>query len=151
MKKQFEILKKYRKSLVDEIDDLNIEQLQMIPKGFKNNIFWNVAHVLVSQQILHYKMSGLNPLITHDWIENYQKGTLPRFVITEDEINYLKGKLITTADRLEEDFNEKKFESYTEIETKMGILISSIEDAINFNISHEALHYGIVISMKKMV
>lgn len=151
MKKQFEILKKYRKSLVDEIDDLNIEQLQMIPKGFKNNIFWNVAHVLVSQQILHYKMSGLNPLITHDWIENYQKGTLPRFVITEDEINYLKGKLITTADRLEEDFNEKKFESYTEIETKMGILISSIEDAINFNTSHEALHYGIVISMKKMV
>ncbi|MCO6565683.1 MAG: DinB family protein [Apibacter sp.] len=151
MKKQFEILKKYRKSLVDEIDDLNIEQLQMIPKGFKNNIFWNVAHVLVSQQILHYKMSGLNPLITHDWIENYQKGTLPRFVITEDEINYLKGKLITTADRLEEDFNEKKFDSYTEIETKMGILISSIEDAINFNTSHEALHYGIVISMKKIV
>lgn len=151
MKKQFEILKKYRKSLVDEIDDLNIEQLQMIPKGFKNNIFWNVAHVLVSQQILHYKMSGLDPLITHDWIENYQKGTLPRFVITEDEINYLKGKLITTADRLEEDFNEKKFDSYTEIETKMGILISSIEDAINFNTSHEALHYGIVISMKKIV
>lgn len=151
MKKQFEILKKYRKSLVDEIDDLNIEQLQMIPKGFKNNIFWNVAHVLVSQQILHYKISGLDPLITHDWIENYQKGTLPRFVITEDEINYLKGKLITTADRLEEDFNEKKFESYTEIETKMGILISSIEDAINFNTSHEALHYGIVISMKKIV
>jgi hypothetical protein len=151
VKKQFEILKKYRKSLVDEIDDLNIEQLQMIPKGFKNNIFWNVAHVLVSQQILHYKMSGLDPLITHDWIENYQKGTLPRFVITEDEINYLKGKLITTADRLEEDFNEKKFNSYTEIETKMGILISSIEDAINFNTSHEALHYGIVISMKKIV
>lgn len=151
MKKQFEIFKIYRKSLVQEIDDLSIEQLQKIPEGFKNNIFWNVAHTLVSQQILHYKMSGLNPLITNDWIENYQNGTFPRFVITEDEIDYLKNKLIITAEQLEEDFNEKKFESYTEFETKMGILISSVEDAINFNNTHEALHYGIVSSMKKLV
>lgn len=151
MKKQFEIFKIYRKSLVQEIDDLSIEQLQKIPEGFKNNIFWNVAHTLVSQQILHYKMLGLNPLITNDWIENYQNGTFPRFVITEDEIDYLKNKLIITAEQLEEDFNEKKFESYTEFETKMGILISSVEDAINFNNTHEALHYGIVSSMKKLV
>lgn len=151
MKKQFEIFKIYRKSLVQEIDDLSIEQLQKIPEGFKNNIFWNVAHTLVSQQILHYKMSGLNPLITNDWIENYQNGTFPRFVITEDEIDYLKSKLIITAEQLEEDFNEKKFESYTEFETKMGIVISSVEDAINFNNTHEALHYGIVSSMKKLL
>lgn len=151
MKKQFEIFKIYRKSLVQEIDDLSLEQLQKIPEGFKNNIFWNVAHTLVSQQILHYKMSGLNPLITNDWIENYQNGTFPRFVITEDEIDYLKSKLIITAEQLEEDFNEKKFESYTEFETKMGIVISSVEDAINFNNTHEALHYGIVLSMKKLV
>ncbi|QYN48483.1 DinB family protein [Apibacter sp. ESL0432] len=151
MKKQFEIFKIHRKSLVQEIDDLSIEQLQKIPEGFKNNIFWNVAHTLVSQQILHYKMSGLNPLITNDWIENYQNGTFPRFVITEDEIDYLKSKLIITAEQLEEDFNEKKFESYTEFETKMGIVISSVEDAINFNNTHEALHYGIVSSMKKLV
>lgn len=151
MKKQFEIFKIYRKSLVQEIDDLSIEQLQKIPEGFKNNIFWNVAHTLVSQQILHYKMAGLNPLITNDWIENYQNGTFPRFVITEDEIDYLKSKLIITAEQLEEDFNEKKFESYTEFETKMGIVISSVEDAINFNNTHEALHYGIVSSMKKLV
>ncbi|QYN50418.1 DinB family protein [Apibacter sp. ESL0404] len=151
MKKQFEIFKIYRKSLVQEIDDLSIEQLQKIPEGFKNNIFWNVAHTLVSQQILHYKMSGLNPLITNDWIENYQNGTFPRFVITEDEIDYLKSKLIITAEQLEEDFNEKRFESYTEFETKMGIVISSVEDAINFNNTHEALHYGIVSSMKKLM
>lgn len=151
MKKQFEIFKIYRKSLVQEIDDLSLEQLQKIPEGFKNNIFWNVAHTLVSQQIIHYKMSGLNPLITNDWVENYQNGTFPRFVITEDEIDYLKSKLIITAEQLEEDFNEKKFESYTEFETKMGIVISSVEDAINFNNTHEALHYGIVSSMKKLV
>lgn len=151
MKKQFEIFKIYRKSLVQEIDDLSIDQLQKIPEGFKNNIFWNVAHTLVSQQILHYKMSGLNPLITNDWIENYQNGTFPRFVITEDEIDYLKSKLIITAEQLEEDFNEKKFEYYTEFETKMGIVISSVEDAISFNNTHEALHYGIVSSMKKLV
>ena len=109
MKKNFEILRTYRRSLVKEIDDLDMDQIQKIPKGFKNNIFWNVAHILVSQQILHYTMSGLTPLITNDWIENYQKGTYPRFINTEDEIQYLKDKLITSIDQLESDYNENKF------------------------------------------
>ena len=151
MKKNFEILRTYRRSLVKEIDDLDMDQIQKIPEGFKNNIFWNVAHILVSQQILHYTMSGLTPLISNDWIENYQKGTYPRFINTEDEIQYLKDKLITSIDQLESDYNENKFISYTKYESQMGFEISSIEDAITLNNTHEAMHYGIVITMKKLV
>ena len=51
MKKNFEILRTYRRSLVKEIDDLDMDQIQKIPKGFKNNIFWTVAHILVSKHI----------------------------------------------------------------------------------------------------
>ncbi len=151
MKKQFEILKAYRKSIVETIDDLNLEQLQITPEGFRNSIFWNVAHILVIQQLSQYKLSGLDLLITNDWIENYKKGTQPKFLINEDEVEYVKRKLISTADQLEQDYFDKKFETYTEYETSMGIVLTSIEDAIEYDNTHEGLHYGIIKAMKRIV
>ena len=48
-----------RKNLLKYLNTLSIEELNIIPEGFNNNIFWNIAHVAVTQQILVYKLSGL--------------------------------------------------------------------------------------------
>ncbi len=151
MKKQFEILRAYRNAIVHTIDDLDLEQLQMIPKGFKNSIFWNVAHILVIQQVLQYKLSGLDILITNDWVENYKKGTQPKFLINDDEVEYVKRKLISTVDQLEQDYADRKFETYTEYETSMGVTLSSVEDAIEYDNAHEGLHLGVIKVMKKII
>lgn len=148
MKTSFEILKIYREATVDVIDNLSMEQLQNIPHGFHNSIFWNVAHTLVVQQTLHYKLSGLEPLISNDWIENYKKGTQPKFVVTEDQVEYVKRKLISTVEQLESDYRENQFEHFAEYETAMGMTLFTIEDALDYNNAHEALHLGIIKSMK---
>ncbi|MCB0460976.1 MAG: DinB family protein, partial [Flavobacteriaceae bacterium] len=57
MEKQVEILKANRKGILSLIEGLSIMQLNKIPQGFKNNIAWNVAHLLVTQQLLCYKLS----------------------------------------------------------------------------------------------
>ena len=56
MNKQFEALKKSRELVLKKIDGLSLEQLHKIPDGFKNSIAWNVAHLVVTQQLLHYKL-----------------------------------------------------------------------------------------------
>lgn len=151
MKKQFEILRVYRRAIIEAIDNLSLDQLQIIPKGFKNSIFWNVAHCLVVQQILHYKFSGLDLLITNDWVENYKKGTHPRFLISDDEVEYVKLKLLTDVDQLEQDYEDGKFENYNEFTTALGIVLNNIKDAINYNNVHEGIHYGIIKTMKKII
>jgi len=50
MKKEIERLKKTRIFLLDLIKDLTTEQLNEIPKGFNNNIIWNLGHLIASQQ-----------------------------------------------------------------------------------------------------
>ena len=56
MKKQFEVLRISRDLVIKELEGLTLGQIHEVPAGFKNNIAWNVAHLVVTQQLLHYKL-----------------------------------------------------------------------------------------------
>ncbi len=73
MKTQFDVLRKSRELILEELDGLTLDQIHIIPLGFKNNIAWNVAHLVVTQQLLHYKLSGLNCLCPDDLIGSTHK------------------------------------------------------------------------------
>ena len=63
MKVQFDILAKTRAIILYYIKELSLDQLHIIPDGFNNNIAWNIAHLVVTQQLLHYKLSGNDCLL----------------------------------------------------------------------------------------
>ncbi len=148
---QFDILRKSRALLLKELDGLTLEEIHKIPKGFKNNIAWNVAHLVVTQQLLHYKLSGLNCLCPDDLIEAHKKGTSPTKIFTEEEFEEVKDLLMGLPDTLEEDFEAGIFENYNEYPTSTGVVLNSMEIAIPFNNFHEGIHYGIVRSIKKFL
>jgi len=60
MTNQFYIQKENRKILITILDKYSDRQLNKIPKGFKNNLIWNIAHLLVTQQLLTYALAGLD-------------------------------------------------------------------------------------------
>ncbi|WP_397444564.1 DinB family protein [Polaribacter sp. R77954] len=151
MNTHFYILKKSRALLMKELEGLTLDDLHRIPEGFKNNIAWNVAHLVVTQQLLHYKLSGLNPLCSDELIEAHRKGTAPTKVFTAEEFEELKELLIGLPDTLEEDFNAGIFQNYTEYPTSTGVVLDSVDIAIPFNNFHEGIHYGIIRSIKKFL
>lgn len=151
MNTQFDILRKSRDLVLKELDGLTLDQIHKIPNGFKNNIAWNVAHIVVTQQLLHYKLSGLNCLCPDDLIEAHKKGTTPTKTFTEEEFDEVKELLVGLPDTLQEDFEAGIFESYTEYPTSTGFVIDAIETAISFNNFHEGIHYGIIRSIKKFL
>ena len=73
----FDITIKNRKILESILDNSSLEALNKIPTGFTNNIIWNIAHVIVTQQILVYRLSGLPYLIPEDLVSRFKKGTSP--------------------------------------------------------------------------
>ena len=151
MKTQFDILRKSRALVAKELEGLTLEQIHKIPDGFKNNIAWNVAHLVVTQQLLHYKLSGLDCLCKDDLIETHRKGTTPTKIFTEEEFEEVTELLVGLPDTLEEDFEAGIFENYTEYPTSTGFVLTSIENAIAFNNFHEGIHYGIIRSIKKFL
>jgi hypothetical protein len=151
MKTQFNVLKTSRAITLKELEGLTLEQIHKIPEGFKNNIAWNVAHLVVTQQLLHYKMANLNCLCPDDLIENYKKGTAPTETFSEEEWEEIKELLMGLPDTLEEDYNAGIFQDYASYPTSTGFVLDSIETAITFNNFHEGMHYGIIRAIKKFV
>ncbi|MGV8947381.1 MAG: DinB family protein [Lutibacter sp.] len=151
MQKQLEIIKQSRKLVLKIIEGLSIEQLNKIPDRFKNNIAWNIAHVAVTQQLLCYKLSGLNCLVSEEMIANFQKGTAPTYPISEAEFETIKTLFLELPTRLEEDYNKGIFKNFIEYKTSVNITLNHIEDGINFNIYHEGIHLGVILELMKFV
>ena len=151
MKVQFDILTKTRAIVLYYIKELSLDQLHVIPDGFNNNIAWNIAHLVVTQQLLHYKLSGNDCLVSDELIAAYQKGTSPSVKFSQqafDEVLELFQGLPST---LEEDFEAGIFKEYSAYKTSTGFVIDSMEKAIIFNNFHESLHLGVIMSLRKLV
>jgi hypothetical protein len=133
------------------LENHTLEQLNTIPEGFSNNLIWNIAHVIVTQQLLVYKLSGLPMLVSDEMVEKYKKGTKPEFTVTLDEVEEIKGLLVSTLDQTKTDYANGIFENFQEYPTSTGFVLSNVADAMMFNNLHEGLHIGIMMSIRKFL
>lgn len=151
MNKNFDTLKKSRILILKIIEGLSIEQLNIIPEGFKNNIAWNIAHLVVTQQLLCYKLAGLKCLISDEMITNFQKGTKPTYTISEAEFKEIKTLFLALPEKLTADYEKGIFTEYNEYTTSVAVTLKNINDALTFNLLHEGIHLGIILQLKKFV
>ena len=151
MKETFEITQTSRNLLNRLIENLSLEQLNAIPSGFNNNIIWNIGHIIVVQQMLVYNLSGLPMQVDADLVSKYKKGTRPTQPVIEAEVALLKELLFTTVKQTESDFEAGLFKNFTEYTVMTGFVIKNASDAIAFNYYHEALHTGVIMSLRKFV
>lgn len=144
----FEANRQTRRNILQAIDGLTEEQLTTIPKGFNNNILWNLGHICVTQQALCYRLSGNTSKMPESLTNNYKKGTNATEVSPQD-VDAFKDILLSQVDELESDYNNGLFKEFTVYPTSYGITLESIDDAIQFNLLHEALHLGYIMALKR--
>lgn len=151
MKTAFDIIATNRKLMAPFLERYTLTQLNTIPEGFTNSIFWNIAHVVVTQQLLVYKLSGLPMNLPEEWIERYKKGTKPEQDATQEEVDFIKEKLFVTVDQMKNDYENQLFQNFTEYPTSTGFVLQNVEDAIAFNSFHEGIHLGVLLGLKKFI
>ncbi|MEO8412639.1 MAG: DinB family protein [Ginsengibacter sp.] len=154
MKKQSQKIKKFRLFLLNQISSLTTEQLNVIPRGFNNNIIWNLGHLVSSAQIICYRRAGLPISIDEKFLTPFLPNTKPGKFISNEEIEILKELLISTIDCLQSDYENKIFDNYTKsenIERYYGVELLTIDDALDFLLYHEGFHSGRIIALKQLV
>jgi hypothetical protein len=147
----FNITRKSREVLAKFIDGLSLEQLNKVPAGYNNNLIWNIGHIVVVEQMLVYKLSGLPMVISDEMVDKYKRGTKPEADATQAEVDELRVLLFSTIDQTEKDFAEGVFKEYQEFTTMSGFNITSAKNAAAFNYYHEGVHTGVMMGIRKFV
>lgn len=152
MKFSFDTLRATRNNILKDIEGLSLEQLNAIPTGFNNNIIWNIAHLVATQQLLVYRLSDTPFVVAQDLIDAYRIGTKPEQATTQDQVAEYKKLLLTTIDQMEQDYENRvfgtEFKNYT---TSYNITLTTVENAIEFNNVHEGVHYGAIRALRRAV
>jgi DinB superfamily len=151
MQTSIERYKKIRLYILDSIKDLSIEQLNKIPTGFANNIIWNIAHLIATQQAICYKRAEQQLTIDDSFFDLFKPGTKPDIIFNVTMVDKIKELFIHNLEQLEKDYNNNSFENYTTWTTRAGVDVTNIDIAISFILYHEGLHEGIIGAIKKFV
>lgn len=149
MQHPLEIARVNRAALSKIIENYSLEQLNTVPEGFNNNLIWNIAHVIVTQQLLMYKLSGLPMQVSDEMVEKYKKGTKTEGDVSQEEVDIIKKLLLTTLNQTEKDLKDQIFKNFNEYPTSTGFVLRSIEDALHFNNFHEGIHLGYILALRK--
>ena len=151
MEQLFTICQQNRSKLKDFLTTLDKEILFQIPEGFNNNIWWNVAHTVVTEQLLIYKLSGLEMNISDTLVAKYRKGTFPEENPSEAEFEQVLELLTQLPAQTLKDYKAGKFKDFKTYPTSFGVTLNCVEDAINFNLFHEGMHFGNILALKRAV
>lgn len=148
-KHAIDISRKNRKLFEDFIDGFSLDKLNKVPAGFNNNIIWNIAHCIVTQQLLVYKLSGLEGVLSDELIAKFRKGTKTECDLSQKEVNEIKSLLFLPLDKTEEDYVKGVFKNYNEYQVSTGSVLATVEHALVFNNFHEGIHLGYILALKK--
>ena len=151
MTTEIEILHKNRKAILELIDGFTMDQMNKIPAGFNNNLVWNIAHLIVTQQLLCYKFSELPMKIETSLVEAYVKGTKPSLLVGENEFELIKKLFIDLPEKFEIDYRNNIFKKYLHYTTSLNVELNDIESALAFVNFHEGIHLGVILSIRKLI
>ena len=145
------LLRQTRANIAGIIKSLPLEKLTEIPRGFRNHLFWNAAHVLATQQLLCYKMAGMPLSLDQLFIDRYRKGSVPQPGDVTADLQVFEANAQTLVDRLESDYAAGRFGDFKSYPTSYGVTLNSVDDAIRFNNVHEGVHLGYMLAMRRLI
>lgn len=145
----FDITLKNRNIMASFLDSFSLDELNKVPAEFNNNLIWNIAHLVVTQQLLTYGLSSLPMLISENMVKKYRKGSKTEDDVSQGEVDEIKELLFSTIEKTKEDYKKGFFKNYKEYTVSTKSTLTNIEQAIAFNNFHEGIHLGYILAMKK--
>lgn len=151
MEATFKIMESNRVLYLKFLEGYSLEQLNKIPQGLSNNLIWNIGHVLVSQQGLLYRLSGLPINVSAELNDKYKNGSRPDGNASQAEVDLIKELWLSSVEQIKADYDAGAFVNYNEYQTQTGFHLANFKDAIAFNNYHHGLHLGIMMQIRKFL
>lgn len=153
MKIDLELFKATRENTIKVINELTLDQINKIPKGFTGNIAWHLGHMVATHRGLVYQLNGAPGAFEKAFVLKYKKDSVPEAPIDQKEFEFITEQLLNQIDELEEDLKNDELwgESTREYTTSYNYTIRTREEAIRFSNLHQVLHLGYIMALKRTV
>ena len=102
----YNITQQNRELLLKFMNKFSLDQLNQVPAGYRNSIYWNIAHTVVTQQLLTYGLSNKPLLIDIGLVDCYKKGTATSSKATKKDLEIMKSLLFSTIEKTKLDYEK---------------------------------------------
>lgn len=150
MKARYDSGNQLRAYLLKTAGGLSHEQLTAIPAGFKNNILWNLGHIAWAQGVFSWELCGKTPPVPKVYHDLFKNDTSPADWKETPDADEVKNVLAA--------LNQQQLDAETGGELAKrkpfslgSLVIETNEDAMLFNLWHEGIHLGMIMSIKRLV
>lgn len=143
-----EQLNTYRSELLELVEDVSEEEAEIVPKGYNNNIRWNLGHVLLDQYLWIRVLTKEDLPVSMTYNQWFGYGTNPsHFTDETPSFSELISMLREQPRIIEEKYRDRMEEEFAP--TDMGM--HTIEQVLVRTIFHEGLHMGAIIAIKRQI
>ena len=140
-----------RKNILNLLSKFSLDQVNLIPAGFNNNLAWNAGHCWVTQKLLTYGLSGKNTGLSAEIIAAYKKGSAPTAPLSAEAWAEIIEGLTNSVEELKTDLESSTWADHKPYTTSYGVTISHVRKGVRFNNTHEGMHYGVMLALGKLV
>jgi hypothetical protein len=141
MTNYLELLEKKRTVLLKKTAHLTADQYNLVPRGFNNNIIWNMGHALIVSESLLYSNTPLEIPIHEFDIEGFKRGTKPGLAINDHGIALIRQSLSDTVPLFRKLLEEtESTHSRLQQSDPLHTLVS--DESLRFMLFHEDMHFA---------
>lgn len=142
----FTQLESYRSYILGVVETVTEEEAEVIPKGFKNNIRWNLGHIYLDQYLWISAVTKEKVCVPEPFQSWFGYGTSPvNFTAETPTIDELKKLLKEQPAQIKAQYGERLEEEFPP--TEMGM--HTIEQVLVRTIFHEGMHLQTILDLKK--
>jgi hypothetical protein len=142
-----------RENTLSQVVGMKDEESLLIPKGFNNNIKWNLGHIYVIQEKFRFQIMGEETQLLNYFMELFGSGTKPTEWGNQElpTIHELIQLLRNQLDRIEQNLEGRLDDGIPPYTTSTGLTLSTVKELISFCLYHEGMHFDAIKSIKRMI
>lgn len=130
---------------------LSDEQVLATPPGLRNNIVWNVGHLVVDNCDMLYRPAGLAPPHPDSFIPLFAAGTSPSDWKETPSPAEVMGAFAEMSDRLKTDMEEDRFRQFDPGQVVSGWPVKDFDQTLAYVANHTGIHLGVIMTLRRLV